>query len=230
MEARQLSEEARGLLRRIVEGHAYRRLMLANIRGHALKYVYDLEEKIALASALQQGLEELRPARALYREIRTGSVVSAIRTKMDTVPYPGSQVELACCLRLCELVTDIVDACYESSVCDELAVIARARRGRAERVPPIEQDPFVAYCQDPDARPSAQEHWQRWLGVTLRAIGRPGTRGDRRAVELGLRDRGAAEIATSYLERLEPFRQRCGLPAADAAALGVELPPTPSSS
>ena len=46
----------------------------------------------------------------------------------------------------------------------------------------------------------------------------------RRAVELGLRSKGAAELIREYVAELDPFRVECGLawPAPDS--LGLDLP------
>lgn len=223
MRAKQLDEEARALLKKIVEGYAYRQLMLANIRGHALTFVFDLEEKIALADALRAGLEELRAVRKLYRELRLQGVLSAIRGKMERIPYPSSRVDLAICLRLWTLAHDIAAEAYAESVCDELAEIAR---GHSRFVTPSDDELVSDYCSDPHRRPQAQAYFDAWLSTTLVALGRPGSRGDRRAVELQLRRRGAVEIAEDYLGRLDPIRISWSLAWPDPGKLGIELPPS----
>jgi hypothetical protein len=49
-------EETRGLLRKIVAGQACRQLVLANLRGHGLKFPSELPEKLELAQALEFSL------------------------------------------------------------------------------------------------------------------------------------------------------------------------------
>ena len=195
MKALQLDEETRALLKKIVEGYAYRQLTLANIRGHALTFVFDLEEKIALADALRAGLEELRAVRSLYRELRQEGVIPAIRAKMERIPYPSSRVELAICLRLWTLAHEVAAGAYEDSICDELAQIAR---GHSQFVVPSDDALVNDYCSDPNLRPQGQAYFDAWLSTTLVALGRPGSRGDRRAVELKLRQRSITTITEEF--------------------------------
>ncbi len=224
----QLDEETRGLLKKIVEGYAYRQLTLANIRGHALTFVFDLDQKIALADALSAGLEELRAVRSLYHTLRPelssgGGVISAIRAKMERIPYPATRVELAVCLRLWTLAHEVAAAAYENSSCDELAAIAR---NHARYLAPADDQLVTEYCADPNLRPQAQAYFDGWLSTTLVALGRPNSRGDRRAVELRLRERGIVAIAEDYLRRLTPIRERWHLELPAASRLGIELPPS----
>jgi len=225
MKAAELNEETRALLKRIVEANAYRELMLANIRGRALSFVWELEEKIELARELTGGLERLRAVRSLYRELRHGSVVSAIRAKMERIPYPATRLELGVCLHLCELAIRLAAETYAQSVCDELAAIAAERRSAGTAEGGDGDSLFVEYCAEPQHRPQAQQYFDRWLAICLSSLGRPGTKGDERAVALGLRRRSCEAIASEFLERLEPLRGRCGLEVSGGGALGVVLPP-----
>ena len=63
MNTRPMDEEGRGILRKIVEGLAYRQLMLANIRGHGIQFVSDLEAKIQLSEDLNRSLRQFRVVR-----------------------------------------------------------------------------------------------------------------------------------------------------------------------
>src|SRR5688500_4551533 len=90
-------EESRALLRKIVEGHAYRQLMLANIRGHGIKFLPEVEQKLASVVRLAHVLPLMRGVATLYAEIDGGDVVSAVRDRMERIPYPGSRLELALC-------------------------------------------------------------------------------------------------------------------------------------
>ena len=225
MKVNALPEESRALLKRIVEAQAYRQLVLANIRGRALAYVWDLEEKIALVGELGNGLERLRAVRALYNELRHGNVVSVIRQKMEGIPYPSTRLELGVCLHLCELASRIAAETYAESSCDELAAIAAARLA-SERDDESGDALFIEYCAEPEHRPQAQQYLNRWLAICLASLGRPGTRGDERAVALGLRARTCGAVAEEYLDRLRPFLERCELVFPDRTALGIELPPS----
>ena len=64
-----LDEEARGLLRQILERQAYRQLVSGNIRGFGLQFLPELDVKIRFTAELDQSLRvlrEVKPAKPLY--------------------------------------------------------------------------------------------------------------------------------------------------------------------
>jgi 1,2-phenylacetyl-CoA epoxidase catalytic subunit len=218
-----ITEEMRGLLRLILEGQAYRQLMLCHIRGHGVKFVPEIEGKLELARALDDSLGEFRDVQQLYQRLGQGDLLSAVRRKMDRVPYPESRMELAVCLFLCERVQHLALSTYVESECEELAEIARERL--ETNLPDEPSDPaFLEFCEEASNRPGAQEIFNRWLAVTLVSIGRPNSERDARAVELHLRSRRAGDVTREYLEGLAPFMERAGLERPRAETIGIEMP------
>jgi hypothetical protein len=218
-------EEARVLLRKIVEVQAYRQLMLANIRGHGIKFVPEIEDKIAHAERLTLSLRHFREVQRVYAELSNGAdVVSAVRGKMERIPYPASRMELAVCLFLCTRAERAALSSYVDCMAADFAAIARTRL----EIPPSGDVPrdaaFVEFCADPSNRPHAQQMVNRWLTICLVSLGRPDTPGDARAVALGLRSRRVSDIVAEFLGGLTPFLEACSLVLPDAATLGVELP------
>jgi len=71
---------------------------------------------------------------------------------------------------------------YVDSASREFAAIARSYVDASPKRP--QPAHFLAFCDDPTNRPRAQELFNRWLAIALRALGRPGTKGDERAVAL----------------------------------------------
>ena len=223
MEPIKLDEEAQGLLKKIVEGQAYRQLMLANIRGHGIRYLPELDDKIRMADALAASLNQFRDVVRLYSDLGHGDVISAVRSKMERVPYPGSRMELAVCLFLCERVRFHAVQVYTDSISKDFAAIARTRLALGDPGEMPDDPAFVEFCAEETNRPHAQQMFNRWLAVVLLSLGRPGSPRDERAVEIGLRSRRVGEIVRDYLDSLQPFMQRCGLSMPDAATLGVDL-------
>jgi hypothetical protein len=217
-------EETRGLLRKVLEGLAYRHLMLANIRGHGIKFVPDVEGKLEIVYALDAALREFRELERLHANAGFGDIVTAVRGKMERIPYPSTRLELAMCLFLCERVSWHALGAYTNSASRELAAIARTRL--EEPAPPdLPLDTaFVEFASEETNRPLAQQLFNRWLGVTLLSLGRPGSPGDARALALHLRDKPVAQIAREYLAGLAQFVRQCHLSMPDAATLGLELP------
>jgi len=217
-------EETRGLFKRILEGQAYRQLMLSNIRGHGIKMLPEVADKTRIAGALLTSLEQFGELEQLYRSQDFGDVVSAVRHKMERVPYPSTRMELAVCLFLCERVSWHALSAYVDSTVPEFAAIARARRAELRELNAPEDPAFAEFCADSTNRPLAQQLVNRWLSITLLSLGRPDSPGDARALELKLRSKSIATIVGEYLAGLEPFLKSCGLVAPDGASIGVELP------
>lgn len=226
---RTYDEETRGILRKILEGQAYRQLMLSNIRGHGLRFLPEVRDKLRTSRALVTSLEQFADVERLYALLGFGDVVSAVRNKMDRVPYPATRMELAVCLFLCERVSWHALASYTDSSAEEFALIARTRLSELRALEEPEDSAFLEFCAEETNRPLAQQHVNRWLSITLLSLGRPRSPGDARAIELGLRTRPVEGIVREYLDALAPFLARCGLVLPDGAALGLELPPASKS-
>ena len=226
MDQERPDEETLGLLKLIVEGQAYRQLMLCNIRGHGVKFLTGIDEKLLLVDALDTSLRQFRELQRLYERHGFGDVVSAVRGKMERIPYPASRMELAVCLFLAERVQHLSLGVYVDCADKDFAAIARTRL-EANRLLEVPDDPtLLEFCADPTNRPHAQQFLNRWLGIALLALGRAGSPRDLRAVELGLRARSMAEVGDEFIGGLAPFLEQSGLVMPDAEMLGFEIPGT----
>lgn len=219
-----LDEESRGLLRRIVERQAYRQLMAANIRGHGLKLVPDVDEKLLLSQDLEHSLKILRQVELLYAQLGGENLALAVRAQMERIPYPSSRLELCVCLSLCDRAEHTVAEGYVDSKCRDFAAVARSLIDADRTFTQAAERLFESFCRETTNRPAAQQMFNRWLSITLLAMGRPGTKGDSRAVQLGLRSKRCAESVRDYLTALKPWMERCHLHVASGGTLGVELP------
>jgi len=216
-----LDEEARALLRRIVESQAHREIMAINMLGHCLKFVTELDMKLRVAEDLDLSLRLFRDVQALYKELGWVDLESAVRDRETEIPYPESRLEFGAAYYICHQAQEVAMESYVDCAVPEFAEIARSyvqaapRRARPTR--------FEEFCAEPENRPRAQQLFNKWFAIALAAFGRPDTRGDERAVDLGLRSRGSAAAARAYVERLKPFAARCGLRLPTAEALGLEV-------
>jgi len=219
-----LGEEARDLLRRILESHACRQLMGANIRGHGMQFLPTLDAKLAYTREIEFILRVEREVEAVHTRLGGHDLNLAVRDRMKRIPYPNSRLELAICIALMTRVDRVAAKGYRSCPQSEVAAVARSLSDAGRSTLAYEEGIFSEFCSREVHRPRAQEFWNRWLGQSLRALGRPGTAGDARAVALGLRDRHVHDVVLEYLLDVEPLRRACGLDAPDSALLGVELP------
>lgn len=223
VDSAQLDEESKGLLRRIVERTAYRQLMAANIRGHGLKYVMDVEEKRLVTRDLEASLAGLGEIDALYRRIGGTELTFAVRELMERIPYPYSRLEFGVCLVLVDRTERLVAESYLESRSREMAAIARDLCEVDRPGTKMLATQLAEFCAESGNRPTAQQFVNRWLAIAVVAFGRPGSTGDQRAVALGLRSRRVAEMVRRFQDELKPFVESFGLAMPAPASLGIEF-------
>lgn len=224
MERIKLDEEARAILRQILERQAYRQLMAANIRGHGLRFLPDLEEKLRFTTELEFSLRVMREVERLYGMLDGDDLYPAVSERMERIPYPESRLELAVCLALTERAERVASLSYEGSVCDAFGAIAKTLLSADRTVSLREEGVFIDFCSDLTNIPLAQQFWNRWMIVAVLSFGRPDTRGDSRAVALGLRSKHSADVVREFLDAADPLRAKCGLAMPPMQQLGVQLP------
>jgi hypothetical protein len=213
------NEEARGLLRRIVESLAWRQIATINILGHCLKFINDLDTKLRVASELDLNLRLFRDVRALYSELGWENIEAAVRDRIDRLPYPSSRQEFGVAYHLIGLAESVAMQSYVQSSNPNFAAIALSYVDAAASRP--EPTRFVEFCAEPTNRPQAQAFLNRWLTLALLSFGRPGSSADARALELRLRSSSVAEMQQQFLDELQPFLARCSLALPALADLGV---------
>jgi len=202
-------EEKKQLLRRIVESLAWRQLASINMLGHCLKYVPELDTKLAVASELTLALGLFREVRSLYRDLGWTDLESAVRDRLGDIPYPGSRLEFGVAYYVTGQAEDVAMSAYTSSSYPDFAAIARSYVDAAARR--SEPARFLEFAADPTNRPQAQQYLNRWLEISRRSFGRPGTTAGARAVELGLRSQLSADMDAEFRGKLEPFLKRASL-------------------
>jgi hypothetical protein len=224
MPLHELDEESKSLLRRIVERQAYRQMMIEKIRGHGLKFVPEIDGQILLAQDIVHSLQLMQQIELVYSQLGGSDLVMAVRDKMERIPYPASRLELAICLALCDRAERVAAESYVDSRSSEFAAIALSILAMDRTSTRQGEELFKGFCAEPGNRHAAQQMFQRWLALTVQAMGRPGTQGDERAFQLKLRKQRCLDSVRQYFEELKPLMASCHLVLPSAAAMGVELP------
>lgn len=219
----QLPDEARHLLCRILESMSYRQRAAANIRGHALKLIPDLLGKQALVAELDAHLGALAEIETLHALAGGQDPYDRIRERMERIPYPTTRMDLSACLSLTERAEQALSQAYVDSRIAPLAGVARLALETERPFTAGELDRFLAFAQEPENRPRAQECFDRWFLICLTALGRPGTAGDQRAVDLELRGKLVADVILEFIESVDELRLRAGLAWTDVPTT-VDLP------
>jgi hypothetical protein len=143
---------------------------------------------------------------------------------MERIPYPASRLELSICLALCDRAERVAAESYVDSRSSEFAQIALSILAMDRTSTRQAEELFKGFCAEPGNRHAAQQMFQRWMGLTIQAMGRPGTPGDERAFALGLRKQKCVDSVRRYIEELKPLMNACQLVLPSAASMGVELP------
>jgi hypothetical protein len=149
----------------------------------------------------------------------------AVRSQMERIPYPTSRLELAVCLALCDRAERVVAEGYVGSASKSLAAIARSLLDMDRTSTKRGEELLVEFCKEVGNRPAAQQMFNRWLTITLLALGRPGTPGDKRSIALKLRTKHCADSVREYVDGLKPLMEACHLQLPSVSTLGVDLPP-----
>jgi hypothetical protein len=220
-----LGEEAKGLLRRILERTAYRQMMVANIRGHGLKYILDVAEKTLIVRDLESSLDVLRHVERLYGELDGTGLAMAVRDSMDRIPYPYSRLELAVCLSLVGRAENRVAATYFESKSTGMSSIARRIHDLERPGTRMLEMQLADFCAEPGNRATAQQFVNRWVAIALVAFGRPGTAGDQRSFALGLRNMSVAQLVAQFLGEARVWCESFHLALPDVKTLGIDLAP-----
>lgn len=204
-----LDEEARVILRRIVESLAWRQLAVINILGHGLKFVNELDVKLRVVGELDRALELFQSVRALYGELGWTDIESAVRERAQDVPYPETRLEFGVAYYVSGLTEEVAMQSFLECAYAPFAAIARKHVEAALQRP--EPSRFREYCAEPGNRPHAQELLDRWVTAARRSFGRADTPNDLQALKLGLKNRRASELDAVFCARLQPFLASCGL-------------------
>lgn len=210
-------------------GLGYRALATAHSLAAALSLAPTVVVKKALVEYVREELERFDLAALCYGEVVPGEDLHAdVAPRLDEVPRPDSWLEVV----VIQLLFDRAGAIQ----LEELAASGDARLARlaatilrGERMHAVMGAEAGAALrnmlhEDPDRRPAAQQHFERWLSVSLRSFGRPGTERSKQAIALGLKRRDSAEVTRDYLASLEPVIASCQLRVPSSSELGVELP------
>ena len=219
-----LSEDALVLMRRIVEANAWRQVLGVNILGHCIKMLGDFEGKRGVVIEMGVCLEFYGELTAAYHELGGDDLDMAVRDLLLNVPMPQSRFELAVCRLLTDRAQRIALASFLTSKSKPFAALAKRHLNRPALVGDAERERMAEFCSEPMNRPRAQQILETWLGISLMALGRPGSAGDQRAMDLGLRDRSAEEQMAEFLDEVRALVRQWGLEMPRSERISADVP------
>ena len=202
------------LVRHMVFSQGYRELAAATVFAKALDLVPTLAFKKKVMQHVEEEMEHFEECCRLYAKLDAGDLDElATRHVRENAPIPPIESFLE--LGVAQLLYDRASAFqlreYENSSFDPYCRIVGKILEEEEGHESFGAEILIQACRDPDQRAQAQELFNKWLAVSLRSFGRPGTERNRHAIALGLKTRDSAAVSQEYLDSLRSAMRVCGL-------------------
>ncbi len=224
----EMSPQYHDTLAQMIRSQAYRELAASHAFSYSLRFVPTLEFKRKVMGHAQEELEHYEACVQLYKEIDAGDLEAISSKHLDEnkpIPFPESFLELG----VMQLCYDTASAfhlreyenCSFDSYCRVVGKILEEEEGHED----FGAEVLIDCGRDVGNREGAQSLFEKWLAVSLKSFGRPGTAGNKFAIEAGLKTRDSAAIAQDYVDELKSTMRSCGLvfpTRAQLQELGVE--------
>jgi 1,2-phenylacetyl-CoA epoxidase catalytic subunit len=224
--AEEMSPEYRQLIVQLMESQAYRELAAAHLFGYGLQFVPDQWLKF-MVWHIQEEAEHYQAVARMYREFTGAEVEPAVRARLadrKAVPFAESWFELAMAQFLYDRGGFWQLKEYEEcsflpyrEVIQKIVKEEAGHQGLGERI-------VVELCQEGRHDDVKQALFEKWLRLGLLSFGRPGTPGNRYAIESGLKKRDSGECMKDFVDDIRPAVRAASLRFPDPASLRMELP------
>jgi 1,2-phenylacetyl-CoA epoxidase catalytic subunit len=222
----EMSPEYRQLIVQLMESQAYRELAAAHMFGYGLQYVPDKWLKF-MVWHIQEETEHYQAVARMYKEFTGQEVEEAVRARLvdrKAVPFAESWFELA----MAQFLYDRggfwqLKEYEECSFTPYRAVIQKIVKEEAGHQS-LGEKIVVELCQSGQHEDVKQPLFEKWLRLGLLSFGRPGTAGNRFAIEQGVKKRDSGECMKDFVADIRPAVKASGLHFPAPAALHMELP------
>jgi 1,2-phenylacetyl-CoA epoxidase catalytic subunit len=209
----------------MMESQAYRELAAAHMFGYGLRFVPEKWMKF-MVWHIQEETEHYQAVAKMYRDFTGEEVEPRVRERLagKPVPFAESWMELA----MAQFLYDRggfwqlkeYDECSfvpYRGVIQKIVKEEAGHQGLGERI-------VVELCQTGAYDDVKQVLFERWLRLGLLSFGRPGTEGNRFAIEHGLKKRDSAECMKDFVNDIKPAVRAAGLRFPAPPTLRMELP------
>ncbi|PYQ16160.1 MAG: hypothetical protein DMF80_06040 [Acidobacteria bacterium] len=221
----EMSPEYRRMVVQMMESQAYRELAAAHMFGYGLRFVPDKWMKF-MVWHIQEETEHYQAVSKMYRDFTKEEVEPRVRERLadKPVPFAESWFELA----MAQFLYDRggfwqLKEYEECSFVPYRGVIQKIVKEEAGHQD-LGEKIVVELCRSGDHEDVKQALFQKWLRIGLLSFGRPGTPGNRFAIEHGLKKRDSGECMKDFIEDIRPSVRDAGLRFPRPASLKMELP------
>ncbi|HJS59835.1 MAG TPA: Phenylacetic acid catabolic protein [Vicinamibacteria bacterium] len=220
-----MSAEYRQMIIQLMESQAYRELAAAHMFGYGLQYVPDQWLRF-MVWHIREEAEHYEAVAKMYKEFTGEEVERVVRERLAARPVPMAEswIELAMAQFLYDRggfwqLKEYEDCSFVPyrAVIQKIVKEEAGHQDLGERI-------VVEQCRSGRFDDEKQALFERWLRIGLLSFGRPGTPGNRYAIEHGLKKRDSGACMKDFVDDIRPAVRSAGLRFPNPAALRMELP------
>lgn len=221
----EMSPEYRHMIVQLMESQAYRELAAAHMFGYGLRFVPDKWLRF-MVWHIREESEHYEAVAKMYRDFTGQEVEPRVKERLAgrPVPFAESWFELA----MAQFLYDRggfwqlkeYDQCSfvpYRGVIQKIVDEEEGHQGLGEKI-------VVELCQSRVHDDVKQALFEKWLRIGLLSFGRPGTPGNRFAIEHGIKKRDSGACMQDFVSDIRKAVQASGLRFPEPASLKLELP------
>jgi 1,2-phenylacetyl-CoA epoxidase catalytic subunit len=221
----EMAPEYRRMIVQLMESQAYRELVAAHMFGYGLRFVPDKWLRF-MVWHIREESEHYEAVATMYREFTGQEVEPRVKERLEgkPVPFAESWFELAMAQFLYDRGGFWQLKEYEQcsfvpyrGVIQKIVKEESGHQGLGEKI-------VVELCQSGAYDERKQALFEKWLRIGLLSFGRPGTPGNRYAIEHGIKRRDSGDCMKDFVADIRPAVSASGLRFPGSEALRMELP------
>jgi 1,2-phenylacetyl-CoA epoxidase catalytic subunit len=221
----EMSPEYREMIVQLMQSQAYRELAAAHMFGYGLRFVPDRWLRF-MVWHIREEAEHYEAVATMYKDFTGEDVEPAVRRRLagHPVPMAESWMELAMAQFLYDRGGFWQLKEYEQcsfvpyrGVIQKIVKEEAGHQGLGEKI-------VVEHCRSGAYDDVKQPLFEKWLRIGLLSFGRPGTPGNRFAIEHGIKKRDSGECVKDFVADIRPAVAAAGLRFPDPGTLDMELP------
>jgi 1,2-phenylacetyl-CoA epoxidase catalytic subunit len=210
----------------MMESQAYRELAAAQMFGYGLQFVPELKWLKFMTWHIREETEHYEVVVRMYKDFTGESVEPHVRARLSKRPieFAESWFELA----MAQFLYDRggfwqlreYEACVflpYRQIVQKILKEEAGHQGLGERI-------VVELCRSGRNDQVKQDCFEKWLKQGMLSFGRPGTEGNKYAIEVGLKKRDSGEVMQDFVDDIKPAVKACGLRFPDPGAIGLDAP------
>lgn len=222
----QSTPEYRKTLLQMMESQAYRELAAGRMFGMGLQFVPQLKWIKFITWHIREEIEHYEAVVRMYKEFTGDSVEPIVHERLASkpVPFAESWFELAMAQFLYDRGGFWQLKEYEECSFHPYRVVIQKIIKEEEGHQNLGEKIVVDLCESGQFEEEKQPLFEKWLRISLLSFGRPGTPGNKYAMEVGLKKRDSGEVMQDFLDDIKPALRRCSLQFPEPISLNLELP------